>query len=121
MLMKSGGCLLTVTFYRSECVVAHYNLMGPVKATLESAVRYTAAELGPKGIRAHAISAAPIRSRAVSGIDRFDELLDAARRPRRPSTIWSISTTSALPPRSWSATVHATSPGQSSPSMAGSI
>jgi enoyl-[acyl-carrier protein] reductase I len=77
-LMPTGGCLLTVTFYGSERVVAHYNLMGPVKAALESAVRYTAAELGAKGIRAHAISPGPIRTRAASGIDRFDELLAAA-------------------------------------------
>lgn len=77
-LMTGGGCLLTVTFYGSERVVAHYNLMGPVKAALESAVRYTAAELGPKGIRAHAISPGPIRTRAASGIDRFDDLLAAA-------------------------------------------
>lgn len=77
-LMIDGGCLLTVTFYGSERVVEHYNLMGPVKAALESAVRYTAAELGPKGIRAHAISPGPIRTRAASGIDRFDELLAAA-------------------------------------------
>lgn len=77
-LMTDGGCLLTVTFYGSERVVEHYNLMGPVKAALESAVRYTAAELGGKGIRAHAISPGPIRTRAASGIGRFDELLAAA-------------------------------------------
>jgi enoyl-[acyl-carrier protein] reductase I len=77
-LMKEGGCLLCVTFYGSERVVAHYNLMGPVKAALESATRYVAAELGPKGIRAHAISPGPIATRAASGIDRFDELLDRA-------------------------------------------
>lgn len=77
-LMTNGGCLLTVTFYGSERVVEHYNLMGPVKAALESAVRYTAAELGGKGIRAHAISPGPIRTRAASGINRFDELLAAA-------------------------------------------
>jgi enoyl-[acyl-carrier protein] reductase I len=77
-LMTSGGCLLTVTFYGSERVVAQYNLMGPVKAALESEVRYTAAELGSKGIRANAISPGPIRTRAASGIDRFDELLAAA-------------------------------------------
>lgn len=77
-LMTKGGCLLAVTFYGSERVVEHYNLMGPVKAALESAVRYTAAELGAKGIRAHAISPGPIRTRAASGIDRFDELLTAA-------------------------------------------
>ncbi len=77
-LMKAGGCLLTVTFYGSERVVEHYNMMGPVKAALESAMRYVAAELGPQGIRAHAISPGPIRTRAASGIDRFDALLDAA-------------------------------------------
>lgn len=77
-LMPKGGTLLAVTFYGSERVVAHYNLMGPVKAALESAVRYAAAELGGAGIRAHAISPGPIRTRAASGIDQFDELLEAA-------------------------------------------
>lgn len=75
-LMPDGGCLLTVSFYGSERVVAHYNMMGPVKAALESTVRYTAAELGPKGIRAHAISPGPILTRAASGIAHFDELLE---------------------------------------------
>lgn len=77
-LMNEGGCLLCVTFYGSARVVEHYNLMGPVKAALESATRYAAAELAPRGIRAHAISPGPIATRAASGIDRFDELLDAA-------------------------------------------
>ena len=76
-LMPDGGCLLTVTFYGSERVVANYNLMGPVKAALESAVRYTAAELGSKEIRANAISPGPISTRAASGIAHFDELLIA--------------------------------------------
>jgi enoyl-[acyl-carrier protein] reductase I len=78
-LMKNGGCLLTVTFYGSEKVVEHYDLMGPVKAALESSVRYMAAELGSKGIRVHALSPGPLKTRAASGIDRFDELLDRAR------------------------------------------
>jgi enoyl-[acyl-carrier protein] reductase I len=77
-LMKQGGCILAVTFYGSERVVEHYNMMGPVKAALESSVRYLAAELGPKGIRVHAVSPGPIRTRAASGIDRFDQLLEAA-------------------------------------------
>jgi enoyl-[acyl-carrier protein] reductase I len=77
-LMVDGGCLLCVTFYGSERVVGNYNLMGPVKAALESATRYVAAELGLKGIRAHAISPGPIATRAASGIDRFDELLERA-------------------------------------------
>jgi enoyl-[acyl-carrier protein] reductase I len=74
-LMSKGGTLLAVTFYGSERVVAHYNLMGPVKAALESSVRYAAAELGPGSIRVHAISPGPIMTRAASGIERFDELL----------------------------------------------
>lgn len=78
-LMKSGGCLLTVTFYGSEKVIANYNLMGPVKAALESSVRYLAAELGAQGIRVHALSPGPLKTRAASGLDRFDELLDRAR------------------------------------------
>ncbi len=78
-LMAEGGCLLTVTFYGSEKVVEHYNLMGPVKAALESSVRYMAAELGPKRIRVHAISPGPLKTRAASGIDRFDELLERTR------------------------------------------
>ncbi|MEI4471397.1 enoyl-ACP reductase FabI [Frigidibacter sp. MR17.24] len=77
-LMAQGGCLLTVSFQGADRVVEHYNLMGPVKAALESAVRYAAAELGPKGIRAHALSPGPMKTRAASGIDRFDALLDAA-------------------------------------------
>lgn len=78
-LMPDGGCLLTVTFYGSEKVVEDYNLMGPVKAALESTVRYMAAELGPKRIRVHALSPGPLKTRAASGIDHFDELLERAR------------------------------------------
>jgi enoyl-[acyl-carrier protein] reductase I len=78
-LMTNGGCLLTLTFYGSEKVVEDYNLMGPVKAALESSVRYMAAELGPKRIRVHAISPGPIKTRAASGIQRFDELLERTR------------------------------------------
>ena len=77
-LMSAGGCLLCITFYGSERVVEHYNLMGPVKAALESATRYVAAELGAKRIRAHAISPGPIATRAASWIDRFDEMLERA-------------------------------------------
>jgi enoyl-[acyl-carrier protein] reductase I len=78
-LMKRGGALFTMTYYGSQMVVAHYNLMGPVKAALESATRYLAAELGPKGIRVHAISPGPLQTRAASGITDFDELLQKAQ------------------------------------------
>lgn len=77
-LMSQGGVCLSVSFFGSSRVVRHYNMMGPVKAALESAVRYAAAELGEKGIRVHALSPGPLSTRAASGIDQFDELLSAA-------------------------------------------
>ena len=77
-LMAGGGTCLSVSFFGSSRVVRHYNMMGPVKAALESAVRYAAAELGEKGIRVHALSPGPLATRAASGIDHFDELLSAA-------------------------------------------
>ncbi len=83
-LMTEGGSLMTVSFYGADRVVENYNLMGPVKAALESSVRYMAADLAPRRIRAFAISAGAIRTRAASGIDRFDDLLDRVR-ARTPS------------------------------------
>ena len=74
---------MTVSFYGAEKVVENYNIMGPVKAALESVTKYTAAELGPKGISVHALSPGPLKTRAASGLERFDELLEdaAARAP----------------------------------------
>lgn len=80
-LMKNGGCLLTMSYVGADEVVANYNLMGPVKAALESAVRYMANELGPAAIRVNAVSPGPLATRAASGIHCFEQFLaDAARR-----------------------------------------
>jgi enoyl-[acyl-carrier protein] reductase I len=64
-LMKDGGTLFTMSYYGAEKVVENYNVMGPVKAALEASARYLAAELGPKGIRVHAISPGPIQTRGI--------------------------------------------------------
>jgi enoyl-[acyl-carrier protein] reductase I len=77
-LMKNGGTLFTMTYYGSQMVVENYNIMGVAKAALECAVRYIAAEVGPKGIRVHAISPGPLTTRAASGIPEFDALLAKA-------------------------------------------
>lgn len=78
-LMPGGGALFCMSYYGSQMVVEHYNMMGPVKAALESATRYLAAELGPQGIRVHAVSPGPLKTRAASGIAEFDALLDRAQ------------------------------------------
>ncbi|HEY0296791.1 MAG TPA: enoyl-ACP reductase FabI [Bordetella sp.] len=78
-MMQHGGALFCMSYYGAEKVVEHYNMMGPVKAALEAATRYLAAELGPQGIRVHAISPGPLKTRAASGLDHFDDLLDQAQ------------------------------------------
>jgi enoyl-[acyl-carrier protein] reductase I len=79
-LLDKGGSLMTLSYYGAEKVIDHYNVMGPVKAALESSVRYLAHELGPKGIRVNAISAGAVKTRAASGIEHFDELLNETMR-----------------------------------------
>ena len=74
-LMNEGGSLLTLTYYGSERVMPHYNVMGVAKAALESSVRYLAGDLGDAGIRVNAISAGPIRTLAASGIGDFRYIL----------------------------------------------
>lgn len=76
--MPAGGSLLTMTYLGADEAVPHYGLMGPVKAALESLVRYMAMELGPDNIRVHAVSPGPILTRAASGIGGFDELMQHA-------------------------------------------
>ncbi len=79
-LMHQGGSIVTLSYLGAEEVIANYGLMGPVKAALESSVRYLAAELGPSGIRVNAVSPGPVATRAASGIAHFDALLDDAAR-----------------------------------------
>jgi enoyl-[acyl-carrier protein] reductase I len=74
-LMTDGGSLFAMSYNGANKVVPNYNLMGPVKAALESSCRYLAYELGPKQIRVHAISPGPIMTRAASGLKEFDVLL----------------------------------------------
>jgi enoyl-[acyl-carrier protein] reductase I len=77
-LMTEGGTLLAMSYHGANKVIPNYAVMGPVKAALEAAVRYLAYELGPRGIRVHAVSPGPIQTRAASGLKDFDLLLNQA-------------------------------------------
>ena len=75
-LMSGGGAIVTMTYAGSWRVVPNYNVMGPAKASLESAVRYLAADLGPAGVRVNAISAGPIATVAARTIKDFSGMLE---------------------------------------------
>jgi enoyl-[acyl-carrier protein] reductase I len=80
-LMKNGGTMMAMSYHGATKVVPTYSVMGPVKAALESCCRYLAYELGGQGIRVHAISPGPLKTRAASGLKDFDLLLtEAAQR-----------------------------------------
>jgi enoyl-[acyl-carrier protein] reductase I len=80
-LMKNGGTMMAMSYHGAAKVVPTYSVMGPVKAALESCCRYLAYELGGQGIRVHAISPGPLKTRAAGGLKDFDLLLtEAAQR-----------------------------------------
>jgi enoyl-[acyl-carrier protein] reductase I len=74
-LMSEGGSILAMSYYGSEKVVPHYNVMGVAKAALEASARYLAYDLGPKKIRVNCISAGPVNTLAARGISGFSEML----------------------------------------------
>ncbi len=79
-LMTDGGSMFAMSYHGANKVVANYNVMGPVKAALEASCRYLAYELGGRGIRVHAISPGPLKTRAASGLKDFDLMLNEASR-----------------------------------------
>src|SRR6184192_227563 len=74
-LMTDGGSIVAMTYYGSEKVVPHYNVMGVAKASLEATTRYLAYDLGPKKIRVNCISAGPVQTLAARGISGFTSML----------------------------------------------
>jgi enoyl-[acyl-carrier protein] reductase I len=78
-MMKTGGSMLTLTYLGGERVLPSYNVMGVAKAALEASTRYMARDLGPSGIRVNAISAGPMRTLAIAGIQGGRGLISTGR------------------------------------------
>lgn len=99
LMQGRAGAMLTLSYLGAVRVVPHYNTMGVAKASLEAAMRYLAADLGPQGVRVNAISAGPIRTLAASGIQDFSKILDhvSSTAPlRRNVTIDDVGNTAAF-------------------------
>jgi len=99
MMENSNGAILTMTYNAATQVVPNYNVMGLAKASLESCVRFLAADLGPKGIRVNAISAGAVKTLASAGISGFRKMLRYAEKAsplRRTVTIDEVGNTAAF-------------------------
>ncbi|KJV68679.1 SDR family oxidoreductase [Candidatus Neoehrlichia procyonis] len=75
LMNPNGGSILTLSYYGSQKVVPHYNVMGVCKAALETSVKYLAVDLGKRQVRVNAISAGPVRTLASAGIGDFHYIL----------------------------------------------
>ena len=98
-MLNDNASLLTMTYLGSFKSVPNYNVMGPAKASLESTVRFLAADLGPQGIRVNAISAGPIKTLAAAGVSGFRGLLKHVASKtsiRRNVTIEDVGNTAAF-------------------------
>ncbi len=99
MMEGRDASMLALTYNAAVQVVPNYNVMGLAKASLESCVRFLAADLGPKGIRVNAISAGAVKTLAAAGIGGFRKMLGYAEKAsplRRTVTIEEIGNTAAF-------------------------
>ena len=99
MMKGCDGAILALTYNAATKVVPNYNVMGLAKASLESCVRFLAADLGPEGIRVNAISAGPVKTLAAAGIGGFRKMLGYAEKAsplRRTVTIEEVGNTAAF-------------------------
>ena len=99
MMKGRDGAILALTYNAATKVVPNYNVMGLAKASLESCVRFLAADLGPEGIRVNAISAGPVKTLAAAGIGGFRKMLGYAEKAsplRRTVTIEEVGNTAAF-------------------------
>ena len=70
LLPERGGSVVGLTFDATVSWPA-YDWMGVAKAGMESAARYLARELGPRGIRVNLVAAGPLRTMAARSIPGF--------------------------------------------------
>ncbi|NBY13452.1 MAG: enoyl-[acyl-carrier-protein] reductase FabI [Betaproteobacteria bacterium] len=80
LIQGRQGAMVTLSYLGAVRTVPAYNTMGLAKASLEAAVRYMAASLGPVGIRVNGVSAGPIKTLAASGIKGFGNILSVVEK-----------------------------------------
>lgn len=67
-MMNDNGAYLTLSYDGARRVYDNYNVMGIVKAALESSVRYLARDVADRGIRVNCISAGVIKTSSAMAV-----------------------------------------------------
>jgi NAD(P)-dependent dehydrogenase (short-subunit alcohol dehydrogenase family)/acyl carrier protein len=75
MERAGGGRVVALSSPGADRVIEHFGCQGPVKAALESLVRYLAVELGPRGIQVNALSAGPLYGELIHKYPDADRLI----------------------------------------------
>lgn len=86
-LLVDGSSYVGLTF-DARVAWPSYDWMGVAKAGLESANRYLARDLGPRGVRVNLVAAGPVRTmaaRSVPGFAEFEDVWD-----RRAPLGWDV-------------------------------
>jgi enoyl-[acyl-carrier protein] reductase III len=65
LLKEGGGWIIGLSSIGADMVFSEYANIGVSKAAMEALCRYLAFELAPLGIRCNAVSAGPIKTRAI--------------------------------------------------------
>lgn len=75
-ILSADAAVVALTYLGAVRSLPNYNTMGLAKASLEAAIRYSAASLGATGVRVNGISAGPVKTLAASGVANLRQMLD---------------------------------------------
>lgn len=75
-VLADGASIMTLSYLGSQRAMRSYNVMGVAKAALESAARYLAFDLGPRGIRVNVLSPGPMNTVAARGVKGLSGMIE---------------------------------------------
>ena len=107
LLKEGGGWIVGLSSIGAEMVFSEYACIGVSKAAMEALIRYLAFELAPLGIRCNAVSAGPIKTRALDwfayphAVDNYAETKSPLHRMGKPEDLAGVVSFLCTPDSDW--------------------
>jgi NAD(P)-dependent dehydrogenase (short-subunit alcohol dehydrogenase family) len=107
LLQKRGGWIVGLSSIGADMTFSEYACIGVSKAAMEALCRYIAYELAPLGIRCNAVSAGPIKTRALdwfeypSAVDNYAETKSPLHRMGTPDDLTGVVSFLCTPDADW--------------------